>query len=492
MRRHTYIFGAVCATAALTLCACGTGEDAGSAAPPSYTDVRNILQRLTTADGAPGALLEVREARGRTVLTSGVANVGTHVPMAGESRFRIGSMTKMFVATVVLQLVSEHRVELDAPVEQYLPGMIQGNGNDGHDITVRQLLQHTSGLPDYLDSLSQEQILKDTLVHHDPLELVQLALANPPLFPPGTGWAYSNTNYLLAGMLIEKVTGRPYGEEVDQRIIGPLGLRDTSVPGDQPSIPGVHPQGYAKQGDAGPIDLSEFNPSIAGSAGSMISSAADLNQFLGAIMNGRLLRPPELQEMMTTRPTGDSYNDAYGLGFQSTPLPCGGLYWGHDGGILGFETLGATTADGRTATMMANLDPGQSAAQDADMRAALATALCGSSPTKPKPCLDGDNVARIQWLRGAGRRQAQDNCGRDKQDRPHQSAPSTDHDIGPRFRIRGNSACVIAAGSQDDARVEDVRERVEQVVEGVQQVEERAFDLHIDHFFPCRGSRTSY
>ncbi|MFI6998403.1 serine hydrolase domain-containing protein [Nocardia sp. NPDC050175] len=385
MRRYNLIFGAVCATAALTLCACGTGDNAGAAPPPSYTDVQNILQRLTTTDGAPGVLLEVNDGHGRTVLTSGVANIGTQAPMVGDSRFRIGSMTKMFVSTAVLQLVAEHRVALDAPVEQYLPGVVRGNGNDGQVITVRQLLQHTSGVPDYLASLSQEEILKNTLVHHDPLELVQLALGNPSLFPPGTGWSYSNTNYLLAGMIIEKVTGRPYGMEIGQRIIGPLGLRDTSVPGDESSIPGVHPQGYAKPGDAGPIDLSEFNPSIAGAAGSMVSSAADLNQFLGALMNGRLLNPPELQAMMTTRPTGDSFNDAYGLGFQSTPLPCGGLYWGHDGGILGFETLGATTTDGRTATMMVNLDPGQSAAQDADIRAALATALCASSPSKPKP-----------------------------------------------------------------------------------------------------------
>ncbi|MCU1643604.1 MAG: alkaline D-peptidase [Nocardia sp.] len=385
MRRYTYIFGAVCATAALTLSACGTGDHAGTAAPPGYTDVRNILQRLTTADGAPGALLEVRDTHGRTVLTSGVANIGTHAPMAGDSRFRIGSMTKMFVATVVLQLVSEQRVALDAPVEQYLPAVIRGNGYDGHGITVRQLLQHTSGLPDYLDDMTPEQILKDSLGHHDPLELVNTALAHPLLFPPGTGWSYSNTNYLLAGMLIEHVTGRPYGEEVDQRIIQPLALHDTSVPGDAPSIPGDHPQGYAKQGNADPLDLTEFNPSIAGSAGSMISSATDLNQFLSSLMNGRLLPQPELQAMMTTRPTGDSSNDAYGLGLQSTPLPCGGLYWGHDGGIMGFQTLGATTPDGRTATIMVNLYPGENPTQDTDIRTALATALCETSPSKPKP-----------------------------------------------------------------------------------------------------------
>ncbi|MFI6047065.1 serine hydrolase domain-containing protein [Nocardia sp. NPDC051321] len=380
MRRHNYVFGALCATAALTLCACGTGDHANTPDSPSYTDVQNILQRLTTTDGAPGALLEVSDARGRTVLKSGVADIRTRAPIADDSRFRIGSMTKMFVATVVLQLVGEQRVALDAPVEQYLPGIVEGNGNDGHDITVRQLLQHISGLPDYLDYLTPEQVLNDPLAHHDPLELVRIALDHPPLFPPGTSYAYANTNYLLAGLLIEKVTGRPYAAAIDQRIVEPLGLRATSVPGDAPTIAGDHPQGYGKQGNADPLDLTEFNPSVAGSAGGMISSATDLNQFLGALLNGRLLGPPELREMMATRPTGNSYHDAYGLGFQSTPLPCGGLYWGHDGGIMGFQVLGATTTDGRSATVMVNIYPGGGEAQEADIRAALATALCASSP----------------------------------------------------------------------------------------------------------------
>ncbi|MFI6168752.1 serine hydrolase domain-containing protein [Nocardia sp. NPDC051052] len=384
MRRHTYIFGALCATAALTLCACGTGDHTNTADSSSYTDVQNILRRLTTADGAPGALLEVRDARGRTVLKSGVADVRTRAPIADDSRFRIGSMTKMFVATVVLQLVGEQRVALDAPVEQYLPGIVGGNGNDGHDITVRQLLQHTSGLPDYLDYLSVEQVLKAPLEHHDRLELVRLALAHPPSFPPGTSYAYSNTDYLVAGLLIEKLTGLPYAEAIGQRVIAPLGLRDTSVPGDGTSIPGDHPRGYLAQGNSGLVDLSEVNPSVAGSAGGMISSAADLNEFLAALVNGDLLRPAELQEMMSTRPTGNSYHDAYGLGLQSTPLPCGGLYWGHDGGFPGFQTMGVITTDGRGATVMANLYPGESDAQDADVRTALASALCASSPAKPK------------------------------------------------------------------------------------------------------------
>lgn len=388
------------AAAALTMSACvpaspahaagsatgATAVRAAATATAPYADVRRILRRLTTADGAPGALAEVSDAHGRTVMTSGVADIGTRAPMAGGSRFRIGSVTKTFVATVVLQLVGEHKVVLDAPVERYLPGVIRGNGNDGRRITVRQLLQHTSGLPDYLEYLTPQDVLRDPFAHHDPEELVGIALDHRRLFRPGKGWKYSNTNYVLAGMLIERVTGHPYGEEIDRRIIRPLHLRDTSVPGDETGIPGPHPRGYVRPGDSGLVDITEFNPSVAYGSGSVISSSADLNRFIGALVNGRLLRPAGLRAMMTTRPTGNSSGRAYGLGLQSMPLPCGGLYWGHDGDTLGFQTMSGATADGRQVTVMANLDPGGSKAQDADMRAAVTTALCeGASPEPASP-----------------------------------------------------------------------------------------------------------
>lgn len=379
MRRPAKILGAVGVVSAL-LCACGTAERAVADAP-DYTDVQPILDRVTTTDGAPGVLLGVRDAHGRTALASGVANRATGAAMDGASRFRIGSMTKMFVATVVLQLVSEGRVALDAPVEQYLPGVVQGNGNNGRNVTVRQLLQHTSGLPDYLDYIPMEQVLKDPLRHYDPLEMVRIGLAHPPLFPPGSDWSYSNTNYVLAGMIIEQVTGRAPRAAVEQRIIAPLGLDDTTVPGDGPGIPGTHPRGYGRHGSADLLDLTELNPSIASSAGGMISSAADLNKFLDALVNGQLLPAPEREAMMTTRPLGNAHNDAYGLGLQSTPLPCGGLYWGHDGAIFGSQTFGAT-ANGRSVTVMANLYPGETDAQEADIRAALETALCAGVSTK--------------------------------------------------------------------------------------------------------------
>ncbi|WP_067825301.1 serine hydrolase domain-containing protein [Nocardia inohanensis] len=374
MPGSAYLFGALCASV-LTLCACSTATQADTS--PDYSDARGVLERLTTADAAPGALLAVNGPRGRAVLKSGVADIETRVPMADHSRFRVGSMTKMFVSTVVLQLVGAGEIALDAPIERYLPGLVIGNGNDGRAITVRQLLQHTSGLPDYLDYVDLLEVVKNPLAQYDPQQLVRTALAHPPLFPPGSGWSYSNTNYVLAGMLIEKVTGRPFQEEIDRRIIEPLALHDTSAPGNRSTITGTHPRGYAKPGDA-LVELTDFNPSIAGASGEIISSTADLNIFLRSLLTGRLLQPTELQAMMTTRATGDASGNAYGLGFMSSPLPCGGTYWGHNGDILGFSVISGATTDGRTATVMVNLAPGGSDTKNADMRTALNTALCDS------------------------------------------------------------------------------------------------------------------
>ncbi|MEV8129202.1 serine hydrolase domain-containing protein [Streptomyces sp. NPDC085944] len=343
--------------------------------------LRALMHRLTTADGAPGALLRTQNRHGTRVLTGGVADINSHAPVARDSRFRIGSMTKPFVATVVLQLVGEHHVALDAPVARYLPDLFRGHDAHDRQITVRQLLQHTSGLPDYLDVLDPAEILKDPLAHHDARDLVDLALARPRTSEPGEGWRYSNTNYLIAGMLIERVTRNPYGEEISRRIIKPLHLSQTSLPGDATTIAGPHPRGYVRPGEGAPLmDLTELNPSIAGASGEMISSADDLNRFLGALVGGRLLRPAQLGAMMQTRPTGDKGRE-YGLGLERKELtPCGGVYWGHGGDIFGYQTAGGATTRGSQATVMANVDPGGTDAQDDDMEAAVQTALCEGRP----------------------------------------------------------------------------------------------------------------
>ncbi|WND39734.1 serine hydrolase domain-containing protein [Streptomyces sp. BB1-1-1] len=358
-----------------------TTAKSATATATEHARLREVLRRLTTVDGAPGALAEVRDARGSTVLTSGIGNVKSQAPVHRDSRFRIGSMTKTFTATAMLQLVGQRRVDLDAPVERYLPGVVRGHGNDGRVVTVRHLLQHTSGLPDFLDYLKPQEIVKNPLAHRDARDLLDMALEHPPTFEPGTDWEYTNTGYLLAGMIIEKVTGHTYGDEIRERIIEPLHLRETYVPRTS-TIPGPHPRGYAQPGEDAPLlDITRISPSVGGAAGGMISSGTDVNRFLGALLRGDLLGPAELREMMRTRPTGNTDGRAYGLGLESRPLPGGGLYWGHTGDFLGYETMAGATVDGRQATVMVNLGPGSSDAQSDDIKTAVQTALAEGCPS---------------------------------------------------------------------------------------------------------------
>lgn len=378
MNAHVRALGAALALAAGVTSSVVAVPQAVASGPSAHAPLQQVLDRLTGDDGAPGALAYVRNKRGSTELTSGVADLDTGAPVRAGSRFRIGSMTKTYVATVVLQLVGEGDVMLDAPVERYLPGVVRGNGNDGRKIRVRDLLQHTSRLPDYLTYYTPQEILADRSAHHSLTGLLAIALAHPPVdVDTRSGFHYSNTDYLVLSMLIEKVTGQPYGTEIERRVVKPLHLHGTSVPGDAPTIPGPHPRGYARPAaDADPMDVTELNSTVAAGSGDMISSASDMSRFLGALLGGRLLHSTELAAMMNVEPTGQSGSRAYGLGLERWPLPCGGYFWGHQGDMLGFESMSGATTDGRRATVMVNLDPGGSDAQDADVQAAVAAALC--------------------------------------------------------------------------------------------------------------------
>lgn len=366
------------------IAACATALAVAAPAVPAeaarHDRPRPTVEGLTGPDGAPGALAELRDRRGRRqTAAAGVADIRTGAPVHPGSPFRIGSLTKPFTATVVLQLADERRVDLDAPVERYLPGVVRGGGNDGRRITVRQLLQHTSGLPNVLDHLTPADILADPLRHWEARELVDIALRHPPEFEPGKGWSYSNTGYLLAGMIIERVTGRPYGAEIHRRVIAPLGLRDTVVPGDEPGVPGPHLRGYVRPG-SDLVDMTRLNPSVAGAAGNMISTASDLDRFFAALLRGRLLKPERLREMMRTRPTGQDTGSAYGLGLQWFPVTdrpgCARGFWGHGGDMIGFSAR-TGAVNGRQATVMVNLNPGGGPALKEAVNDAFLTTLCG-------------------------------------------------------------------------------------------------------------------
>ncbi|MFE7611823.1 serine hydrolase domain-containing protein [Streptomyces celluloflavus] len=350
----------------------------GALAPPAASaaarpdTVQQGLNALVHADGMPAALASVQDRGGRTrTYTAGVGDLATGSKVPTDGQVRIGSNTKVFTAVVMLQLVGERKIRLDAPVDTYLPGLVRGDGIDGRRITVRHLLQQTSGLPNYTEYDLQ-------LRHYEPRELLGIALRHKAHFDPGKKWEYSNTNYVLAGLIIQKVTGRPVAKEIDQRIIKPVGLRHTyfPAPGDT-TIREPHPKGYDRDSaDAPPRDITEMDPSWAWAAGQMISTNSDLNRFFTALLGGRLLPPAQLAQMRTTVPA-DYFGDGarYGLGLVSKPLSCGGVYWGHGGSFPGYETRGGVTAKGRAANIAVTIQPTDKTAMER-VEKVVDTALC--------------------------------------------------------------------------------------------------------------------
>ncbi|MEV5266788.1 serine hydrolase domain-containing protein [Streptomyces werraensis] len=311
--------------------------------------------RAAVGDGVPGVTLRAEDRRGVWTATAGVGNLRTERPRSPHDRYRVGSITKTFVATVLLQLEAEGRLSLDDTVDSWLPGLVSGNGHDGTRITLRQLLNHTSGIYNYTadEDFGRTYFLEEGFFEHRydtlaPEELVRVAMSHEPDFAPGAGWNYSNTNYVLAGLVIEKSTGRPYGEEIRRRVIAPLHLTGTSVPGTRTGVPGPSSRAYGKltEDGSGPVhDVTRLNPSMASSAGEMISDSKDLNRFYRALLTGRLLPGEQLEEMTDTVAVND--RNGYGLGLMSTELSCGVTVWGHGGGIHGSTSDAVTTRDGR-------------------------------------------------------------------------------------------------------------------------------------------------
>ncbi|MDF9496535.1 serine hydrolase [Bacillus cereus] len=316
------------------------------------TSVKKAM-RDTLQLGYPGILAKISKDRKTWSYAAGVADLRTKKPMKADYRFRIGSVTKTFIATVLLQLSGENRLNLDDSIEKWLPGVIQGNGYDGNQITIRQLLNHTSGIAEYLKSKDYD--IMDTKKLYTAEELVKMGISLPPDFAPGKGWSYSNTGYVILGMLIEKVTGNSYAEEVENRIVEPLELSNTFLPGNSTVIPGTnHARGYLQLDEAsGPKDVTYSYPG--NSDGDMISTADDLNKFFSYLLSGKLLKEQQLKQMITTVPTGIVGMDGYGLGIYENKLPNGVSIWGHTGGSPGFSTLAGGIIGGKH-TLAVNLN----------------------------------------------------------------------------------------------------------------------------------------
>lgn len=313
----------------------------GSAAPGRPPAGLQRAAGQMVADGQPGVIIMTRRGQHVSHVVAGLADKATGQLMRPADRVHIGSVTKTFVAAVVLQLAAEGRLSLHDSVRKWLPGVITGHGYHPAQITIRQLLRHTSGLRDYVDD-PRFQTAQGLAQTWRPEQLVDAALR---LGPPAHGWLYSNTNYILLGMIIQKVTGHSPVAEIRHRILAPLGLHDTSFPLTSKQIPGLHAHGYY-----GPTDVTSLvNPSSAWTAGAMISTVDDVARFYRALLTGRLLPPAQQHELLAAIPvhdTGELFAEHYGLGIYRVRLPCG-VAWGHDGGYPGgFKTFAYTSPDG--------------------------------------------------------------------------------------------------------------------------------------------------
>ncbi|MCX4964314.1 beta-lactamase family protein [Streptomyces sp. NBC_00654] len=319
----------------------------GTACPssePHLTPAASYLPRLLVQGDAPAAALLARNsatAPGRTYASAGPG-------IRQRDRFRAGSVTKTFVATVILQLAGEGRLKLSSPVERYLPGLIRGHGHDGRRITLRALLTHTSGLPDHAAGLpvtvpSMTGRAGPSVRPPSAEAVVRAATARRPAAAPGR-YAYSNTGYLTLGLVIQRVTGHSYASEIRRRVLVPLRLGGTSLPGARTGLPAPHSRGYYRDPRDGSLrDVTAMDPRLAGAAGEMVSTLADLNRFYAALLCGWLLPPAQQATLLNTR----AAHGSYGMGVYPEKLSCGITVWGHNGRTPGSYVRTAATRDGR-------------------------------------------------------------------------------------------------------------------------------------------------
>ncbi|MDR8413555.1 beta-lactamase family protein [Nonomuraea sp. 3-1Str] len=314
-------------------------------------ELQKIIEEIVDS-GITGMQLRVNDERGEWVGTAGVRELGSSERPPADGRFRVGSATKAFIATLVLQLVAEGRIGLDSPVDGYLPEF----GLDER-ITVRMVLQHTSGIFNFTGEYYEDGTFAPGIAWsgkewvdgrfrtYQPEELVRLALSKPARFEPGTDWSYSNTNYVLARLVIERVTGRSFAEELRRLILGPLGMTGTEAPGTSTEITGPHAHAYYRYEDGGrehTVDVTRQNPSWISAGGDMISTTQDLHTFFAALNGGRLLPAELLAEMRKPDP-----KIGYGLGiFEQDLGDNGGFIYHHNGGMAGSAALMYSTPDG--------------------------------------------------------------------------------------------------------------------------------------------------
>ncbi|MFN8075075.1 MAG: serine hydrolase domain-containing protein [Kineosporiaceae bacterium] len=380
------VLAGVAALTAVTVAATAGASGADAAGSPALkpiteAKIRAALAPLVAAD-VPGAVAQVDQGRGPARAAAGLADTDPREDAVPQAQSRVGSITKSFVATVALQLVGEGRLRLDTPIGDLVPGVPNAD-----TITLRMLMNHTSGLFNYTeDDPFVLTLLTDPTRHWTPAELLAVAASHEPLFAPGTDWHYSNTNFVVVGMILEKVTGKPLETLIADRIVTPLGLRDTYL-ATTADFTGPHLHGIIPPGPLGPdpVDTTDWTPSWAWAAGALVSTSADLQTFYRALLRGTLLRSRELQAMRTLVPVVPGFG--YGLGLYSTDFGCGTV-WGHDGGMPGYVTVAGLSRDARqAAVLLTNADSSINPAAAATVSYGYQALSClaASMPVPPMP-----------------------------------------------------------------------------------------------------------
>ncbi|MGY3337896.1 D-alanyl-D-alanine carboxypeptidase [Streptomyces filamentosus] len=323
-------------------------EDGGGLGPALTRRLDATVEKVRRSAGIPGIVVGVwLPGKGCYVRANGVADKRTGAPMSADTYVRIGSETKTFTVTALLQLVDEGRVGLDDPIDDYVRGV-----PNGHVITLRQLAGMRSGLFPYTsDPAFVSDLLNAPERPFEPWEALSYGYRHANTSAPGTTFQYSNSNLVLLGMVVEKVTGRPLAEVLHDRVIRPAGLRHSFLAEDT-RFPEPHPRGYTDQTPTGAVaDATDWNPSWAWAAGAMVSNLHDLRRWAPVVATGKLLGPATQAQRMKTLPTGFP-GTTYGLGILKT-----GGWIGHNGSIPGYETVTVYLPSKRaTLVLMLNTD----------------------------------------------------------------------------------------------------------------------------------------
>ncbi|MFD7664029.1 serine hydrolase domain-containing protein [Streptomyces sp. NPDC059788] len=387
----------------------------GQRGPARHQLTQEALDRLVAEVRLPGVAALARDEDGAWNGAAGAADLDTGRKRSPADHFRAASITKTFLATVILQLEAEGRLRLDDTVDRWLPGVIHGNGNDGGRITLRNLLQQTSGLFNFGDDPGIKGFyvgagfLRHRYDTFAPEDVLSAALRHRPLFAPGKGWSYSNTNYLVAGMIIKEVTGHSYRHEIERRILRPLKLGETSFPGTAPTPPAPRPVAYStlyvQDPHAAVHDATDYNTTMWAGSADLVSTTGDIARFLTALLRGDLLPAAQMQAMLhSVRLPEEALPDRYGLGLMGRDLSCGITVWGHDGGLHGSLSHASGTVGGRhVLTLDINGDwlTRQSAQKYQDvMEAEFCGKAPGMGPSKAPGAAHGDASGRAPLVMG--------------------------------------------------------------------------------------------